>query len=74
MMMIIDGLNGETVWRKKSSWNEFSSPLTVELKINGARRDGFVFRQRGETKESTAVQGSSVLFHGIGLQDGEIRR
>jgi hypothetical protein len=70
--MIIDGLTGETLWTKNNSFGEFTSPLTLQMKKNGKYQDAFIYRQRGQTSESIDFNPSSILFHGIGLQDGEI--
>ncbi|CAF5137685.1 unnamed protein product, partial [Rotaria socialis] len=41
---------------------------------HGKYQDSFIYRQRGETAEKfySNKTTSSILFHGIGLQDGEI--
>jgi hypothetical protein len=71
-VIIIDGLTGETLWTKNNSFEEFTSPLTLQMKKNGKYQDAFIYRQRGQTSESIDFNPSSILFHGIGLQDGEI--
>jgi len=71
-VIIIDGLTGETLWTKNNSFGEFTSPLTLQMKNNGKYQDAFIYRQRGQTSESIDFNPSSILFHGIGLQDGEI--
>ncbi len=42
------------------------------MKNNEIYQDSFIYRQRGQTIESKSSNISSILFHGIGLQDGEI--
>jgi hypothetical protein len=41
------------------------------MKKNGKYQDSFIYRQRGQTFKSIT---SSILFHGIGIQDGEISK
>lgn len=72
--MIIDGLTGETIWSKNNSFGEFSAPLTLQMTKNGKYQDSFIYRQRGLTTDRMDSNTSSVLFHGIGLQDGEISK
>ncbi|CAF2979255.1 unnamed protein product [Rotaria sp. Silwood2] len=71
-VLIIDGLTGETIWIKNNTFGEFSSPLTLQMTNNGKYQDSFIYRQRGQTFEKIHSNTSSILFHGIGLQDGEI--
>ncbi len=73
-VLIIDGLTGETLWRKNNSFGEFSSPLTLQMGKNRKYQDSFIYRQRGLTNEQIHSNTSSILFHGIGLQDGEISK
>ncbi len=42
------------------------------MKKNGIYQDAFICRQRGQMNENIHTNISSILFHGIGLQDGEI--
>jgi hypothetical protein len=44
------------------------------MKKNGKNQDGFIYRQRGQTVEKGYSNTSSILVHGIGLQDGEISK
>jgi hypothetical protein len=69
-VVILDGLTGETIWSKSNSYGEFTSPLSLQMRKNGRYQDGFIYRQRGQINSNT----SSILFHGIGLQDGEISK
>jgi hypothetical protein len=71
-VIIVDGLTGETLWSKNNSFGEFTSPLTLQMKRNDKYQDAFLYRQRGQTTGSVHFNSSSILFHGIGLQDGEI--
>ncbi|CAF2112905.1 unnamed protein product [Rotaria magnacalcarata] len=74
--LVIDGLTGETLWKKTSTFSEFTSPLTLQMTKHGEYQDSFIYRQRGETAEKfySNTTTSSILFHGIGLQDGEIHK
>lgn len=71
-VIIIDGFTGETLWRRNNTFGEFSAPLTLQMTKHGKYQDSFIYRQRGETGEKTSSNTSSILFHGIGLQDGEV--
>ncbi len=71
-VIILDGLTGEILWRKNNSFGEFTSVLTLQMKKNDEYQDAFIYRQRGRTSENIHFNSSSILFHGIGLQDGEI--
>lgn len=73
-MLIIDGLTGETIWKRTHRFGEFTAPLTLQMMNNGKYRDSFIYRQRGQTIEGVTLNTSSILFHGIGLQDGEISK
>jgi len=41
---------------------------------NGKYQDSFLYRQRGQTTKGVYSNSSSILIHGIGLQDGEISK
>lgn len=73
-MIVIDGLTGETLWKRNNSYGEFTSPLTLQMKNNEIYQDSFIYQQRGQTTESKQSNTSSILLHGIGIQDGEITK
>ncbi|CAF0763244.1 unnamed protein product [Adineta ricciae] len=73
-VVIIDGLTGETIWKKRNQFGEFTAPLTLQMKNNGKYQDSFIYRQRGQKSEGVPSNTSLILFHGIGLQDGEISK
>ena len=73
-VLVIDGLTGETIWKRKNAFGEFTAPLTLQMRRNGKYHDSFIYRQRGQASERASSNASSILFHGIGLQDGEITK
>ena len=73
-VVIIDGLTGETIWKKRNQFDQLSAPLTLQMKSNGKYLDSFIYRQRGQKSEGVPSNTSLILFHGIGLQDGEISK
>ena len=74
LVIVVDGLTGETIWSKNNTFGEFTSPLTLQMTKNGRDRDGFIYRQQGRATDSHRSNTSTILFHGVGLQDGEIAK
>ena len=73
-VIVVDGLTGDTIWSKNNTFEEFTSPLTLQMMRNGRAHDGFIYRQRGQPTDSQRSNASTILFHGVGLQDGEIAK
>jgi len=73
-IIIIDGLAGEILWKKNNSFGEFTSPLALQMKKINKYQDSFIYQQRGQRTEDVYLNTSSILVHGIGLQDGEISK
>ncbi len=69
-VIIIDGLIGETLWRKNNSFGEFTSPLTLQMKKKMINIK-IVFYINNVVKQLKVF---IRIVHGIGLQDGEISK
>ena len=44
------------------------------MKLNRHYRDAFVYKERGETSLIQESNKTLILFHGIGLQEGEVEK
>jgi hypothetical protein len=72
--VILNGFTGQTLWKSNSTFGEFTSPLTLQMNNGEQRYDSFIYRQRGQSQKFKDRNVSSILIHGIGLQQGEMSR